>query len=326
MTNETIYYKYKKYKYFYNLIGSSEGVNKSGILTRSISSPTIISTSLTAKQYVNYAINRVKICVKIFNPLKYTPLKDKYLIFFDGFENDWSKTRDQIIKQDGINYQCLLITYEYDKCTDRLDVQKGEFLKTLTRIRRIIDLCRFQDVDISHIFRYQINRPVNVSHNSLTTEVLHAMATDKYPSLTEILQYEYPNIFNSDVYRYAVGHSISGAYVLRLWQLGIFDRIYAFSPTITSIPIITSTIDLLNNSKNVKDVHKGIEMNLVNVKVGSEKKDSFVRIPLIHNEIKCAICDICGHSEITNCPHTKIYSDSSSVPVQKKGPRKKRVK
>ena len=105
-----------------------------------------------------------------------------------------------------------------------------------------------------------------------------------------------------------------------------------FAPDTAPAPIAVlfcappSTIDVPNNSKNVKDVHKGIEMNLVNVKVGSEKKDSFVRIPLIHNEIKCAICDICGHSEITNCPHTKIYSDSSSVPVQKKGPHKKRVK
>ena len=71
MTNETIYYKYKKYKYFYNLIGSSESNNNSRKLTRSISSPSIISTSLTAKQYVNYAMNRVKICVKNFNPLKY---------------------------------------------------------------------------------------------------------------------------------------------------------------------------------------------------------------------------------------------------------------
>ena len=304
-------------------------VTQKPLLTRTHSTPTKIGYSLTADQYIDYAMNLVKICIKNFNPVKYRdkgpPDSNKYLIFFDAFENDWERVRDKIMKESGINFSCVLITYEYGKCTDAINTEKSSFLSQLTRIRRIIDLCYFRDANISEIFKYAINRPSHLSHKEVTRVVDHAIRDNKMPSLIQTIAEYRPEIFGHDTYRYACGHSISGAYVLRLWQLGLFDQVYVFSPSVYSIPILKSHLDLETESKRNHDIYKGIEMGLVHISVGNEKKDSFVRIPLIENRLKCIACKICGHMEITNCPHVKLF-DEPVIPEQIKGPRNKRPK
>ena len=319
------YYKYLKYKSRYNNItiskrsGGTSQVSKPTI-TRAISAPVSINTSLTAEQYVNYAMRLVKICIKCFNPEEYHPDPDKYLIFFDGYENRWELVRDKIIKHTGINYQCLLVTYEYGSCTDHDTTERTEFLSKLTRIRRVIDLCCFSDSNISSIFMYTLNRPHDVSQHRLTNAVRRLIENNQYPSLIDRLTEYDANIFNDGSYRYACGHSISGAYCLRMWQLGIFNKVYAFSPGIHSISILEPSIDPIQ-----QDIHKGIDDRLVYLKVGSERRDSFVRIPITANGLKCVICDICGHTDITNCRHIGLF-DEICIPIQKRGSCKMRKK
>ena len=330
------YHKYKKYKILYKsqlnatdkiqISGSSNGeLDGNPKLVRSSSAPTSIDTTLTATQYVDYAINRINICIKKFNPLNYVAEKNRYLIFFDAFQNNWEKVRNSILKHSGIKFNCLLVTYEYEKCTHDISPNKTTFISQLTRIRRVFDLCSFRDANLADIFRYAINRPSHITQQDLTDVITRAIPENQSSSLIETLAQYDSNIFNSDSYRYACGHSISGAYVLRLWQQGIFDEVYVLSPSIYSIPIKPSIIDIANHITYNKDIHKGIDMGLVHIKVGNEKKDSFIRIPIIENRLKCLACEICGHQEITNCPHTPLFGELT-IPKQKKGPRKKRGK
>ena len=170
-----------------------------------------------------------------------------------------------------------------------------------------------------------VHQWINISNQDLTDAITRAIPENQSSLLIETLEQYDSNIFNSDSYRYACGHSISGAYILRLWQQGIFDEVYVFSPSIYSIPIKPSIIDITNHIIYDKDIHKGIDMGLVHIKVGNERRDSFVRIPIIENQLKCLACKICGHQEITNCSHTPLFGELT-IPRQEKGPRKQRGK
>ena len=305
----TIYHKYQNAKYLYHFLSGS-------LTKRSHSVPNLNLVSLTARQYLDYALNRVKIRIIDFNPPNYQIISEdtRYLIFFDGYENDWRLTRDKILEKEGNIYQCVLVTYRY---LSSKRVPQG-FLNRLTRIRRILDLCRFSDAYLDNIFRWDINCPPNIDYRELTPLVKNKIREGNYPSLLDKLLESYPNIFDPEVYLYGVGHSISGAYLLRLWQEEIFDQIYLFSPSIFTIPLKNSNID-----SDYQDVSKGIESGVVMIKVGSEKKDSFVRRKLTSEKIKCLECGMCAHTNISSCTHTPLFGNPE-IPVQKKRKKKKK--
>lgn len=298
-----MFHKYQNAKYLYHLLSGS-------LTKRSHSLPNLKYSSLTARQYLDYALHLVKIKIIDFNPPEYQirSRETRYLIFFDGYENDWRLVRDKILEKEGNIYQCLLVTYGYHS---RERVPLG-FLNRLTRIRRILDLCRFSDAYLDNIFRWDINCPANIDYRQLTPLVKDKIREGNYPSLLDKLLESYPNIFNQEVYRYGVAHSISGAYLLRLWQEGMFDQIYLFSPSIFTIPLLKSSID-----RDYRDVFKGIESGDVVIKVASEKKDSFVRRILSREGVKCLECGLCSHMDITSCHHTPLLG-TPKIPVQKK--------
>lgn len=305
-----MFHKYQNAKYLYHLLSGS-------LTKRSHSLPNLKYSSLTARQYLDYSLHLVKIKIIDFNPSEYEIIsgETRYLIFFDGYENDWRLVRDKILEKQGNIYQCLLVTYRYHS---RERVPKG-FLNRLTRIRRILDLCRFSDAYLDNIFRWDINCPPNIDYRELTPLVKDKIREGTYPSLLDKLLESYPNILDPKVYLYGVGHSISGAYLLRLWQEGIFDKIYLFSPSIFSIPLLKSSIN-----RNYQDVFKGIESGAVVIKVASEKKDSFVRRILSREVVKCLECGVCSHMDITRCNHIPLFG-IPKILVQKKSRKKLKI-